>query len=81
MAAGARGIEHAIAVAFAKSGAEVHVVDYHEPSLDALNNAHPDIYTSCADVAIETEVESVCGNRRIGKLRWYRWTHRLIRKH
>lgn len=57
--AGGSGIGHAIVVAFAEAGAKLHVVDIDEQSLAMLNNSHPDIYTTSADVAEEDAVEQV----------------------
>ncbi len=57
--AGAAGIGHAIATAFAAAGARVHVADIDEQAIAKLNADHPDILTSAADVADEDAVARV----------------------
>lgn len=57
--AAAQGIGHAIATSFAAAGAEVHGVDVDESAVAQLNRAHPNIYTTIADVADPAAVAHV----------------------
>ena len=55
--AGAAGIGRAIAEAFVREGARVHVCDVDDAALQALANAHPEITASHCDVAKRDQVD------------------------
>ena len=57
--AGASGIGHAIATSFDRAGAAVHVADIDQQAVGKLNNEHPSIQTSVADVSDERAVDAV----------------------
>ncbi|OED40959.1 hypothetical protein AB833_10720 [Chromatiales bacterium (ex Bugula neritina AB1)] len=57
--AGASGIGRCIAEAFIREKANVHIVDIDRAAIDAMQQDHPDVSVSCADVSDEAMVDSV----------------------